>query len=691
MKVRDIIKEDGVIVPGVNTTPDVKPGETERQAKKFFGGDGKPKPLGVKGATPNQAFNLGLVEEAAKTFYENMSYTAKRVRDTEKKRNIKIGSDEWFKLWFSLPYLKESVEDVRSFANQLESKYDLQTLFLSDLGERNAIEIASIIVKKENQKSGTGTEVMKEIVRYADQNGKILVLTPGLFDKKHGTTSQSRLTKFYKRFGFVENKGRNKNYEFKQSMIRYPQNSESALSESYKMQLERADDMYILHILDTKTKQRTEVRGSKGYESGNYDSNDRLHKLLDVIGRSVNVSELMNGEVVTINPKHPDAARANKHADTAFNEAFDTEVEWIEGAAPEGASVYAAKVDDAYIEITYKPIKKGVYISFTRGARMSVTGEGGQNKIFGAVINHIKQWVAKNKPQEIYFSAFKPRTGAFGSQDDTRSGLYRKMVQRFASQNGYDYNVEDTGNEDTFILKRQDVEENLSEGKEITNNKETNQGCFKMKLSEILNIDFPQLEEAMSKEDIIKQLDQKRKERFVDAMLNAMHRLVTSKGDTQSIGGYAYDISRSFGFPAKELEKLYREKFVVNEGEADEYEITQSMLDMLEKYIDKLFAAVGIDVEFTRHFLDRVNDERNKKPITLKELALLFKDAYVKYGKKIAKMGPDAEAVIKDMRTDVNIPFVLNWDNRNNELDLVAKTVMRKKNFMSRDPSLPVG
>ena len=60
---RTAIKEDGKIVPGVNTTVDVKPGETERQAKKFFGGNGKPKPLGVPGATPNQAFNLGIVNE----------------------------------------------------------------------------------------------------------------------------------------------------------------------------------------------------------------------------------------------------------------------------------------------------------------------------------------------------------------------------------------------------------------------------------------------------------------------------------------------------------------------------------------------------------------------------------------------------------------------------------------------------
>jgi hypothetical protein len=63
MKLVELLSEDGIIVPGVNTTVDVKPGETERQARKFFGGNGKPRPLGVKGVTPNQAFNLGLTNE----------------------------------------------------------------------------------------------------------------------------------------------------------------------------------------------------------------------------------------------------------------------------------------------------------------------------------------------------------------------------------------------------------------------------------------------------------------------------------------------------------------------------------------------------------------------------------------------------------------------------------------------------
>ena len=116
-------------------------------------------------------------------------------------------------------------------------------------------------------------------------------------------------------------------------------------------------------------------------------------------------------------------------------------------------------------------------------------------------------------------------------------------------------------------------------------------------------------------------------------------------------------------------------------------QVSKSDLDGVEKFADRLFAKVGIDVEFTRHFLDRVNDERNKKQITTAELTRLFKQTYNKHGKKIPQLGPDAEAVLKDMRTDINMPFVLN-KTKGGELELVAKTVMRKKNFKSSNTKL---
>ena len=116
--------------------------------------------------------------------------------------------------------------------------------------------------------------------------------------------------------------------------------------------------------------------------------------------------------------------------------------------------------------------------------------------------------------------------------------------------------------------------------------------------------------------------------------------------------------------------------------------VTPGELKNVEKYADKLFAKVGIDVNFTRHFLDRVNDERNKKPISTAELIHLFRQTFKKYGKQIPKLGDEAQAVIHDMENDVNVPFVLKWDGK--EFDLISKTVMRKKDFQTSNQKLKV-
>jgi hypothetical protein len=109
--------------------------------------------------------------------------------------------------------------------------------------------------------------------------------------------------------------------------------------------------------------------------------------------------------------------------------------------------------------------------------------------------------------------------------------------------------------------------------------------------------------------------------------------------------------------------------------------VTAVDIQQLETFADRIFADVGIDVEFTKHFKDRVNSERNAKPIVPAELTRLFKQERKRYGKPIAQMGPDSEAVMRDLQTDINVPFALVLDKDNDELDLIAKTVMRKKDF----------
>lgn len=141
--------------------------------------------------------------------------------------------------------------------------------------------------------------------------------------------------------------------------------------------------------------------------------------------------------------------------------------------------------------------------------------------------------------------------------------------------------------------------------------------------------------------------------------------------------------------PAKKGTKAYKKAADAMKKLKTE-DISKSELDKIEQYADKLFKSVGIDVEFTRHFLDRVNDPRNDKPISPAELIGMFRRTYKKYGKKIPKLGADAQAVITDMSNDINVPFVLQWDKQNQELDLVSKTVMRKKNFQTSNQKLEV-
>ena len=116
--------------------------------------------------------------------------------------------------------------------------------------------------------------------------------------------------------------------------------------------------------------------------------------------------------------------------------------------------------------------------------------------------------------------------------------------------------------------------------------------------------------------------------------------------------------------------------------------VTQSEIDDVERIADEWFEEYGIDVKFTRHFLERMNDARNGKPISAEELEDIFTKTAEKYGEKLANLPDDFQAVLHSLRTDINLPFALNYDEKNDEIDLVAKTIMRKRNFQTSNPKL---
>ena len=122
----------------------------------------------------------------------------------------------------------------------------------------------------------------------------------------------------------------------------------------------------------------------------------------------------------------------------------------------------------------------------------------------------------------------------------------------------------------------------------------------------------------------------------------------------------------------------------------EDTKLTKADLDSVEKYADDAFSKMKIDVEFTKHFLDRVNDARNGQQITPAELKSLFAKVAKKHAGKIRQLGDDAEGVIKSNNTDINSPFVLDLDRSKGWIDMTMKTVMRKKDFKSPDKKFAV-
>lgn len=108
----------------------------------------------------------------------------------------------------------------------------------------------------------------------------------------------------------------------------------------------------------------------------------------------------------------------------------------------------------------------------------------------------------------------------------------------------------------------------------------------------------------------------------------------------------------------------------------------------LEKFADRLLNKYGVDIEFTRHFGERMSDQRNKPCIKLAELQQMFKRIEASKAEKIRKQ-KDGEYVIVDLQKDLNLPVVIEY-KRGTGFEVRVKTIMRKKNFMTTNQKVTV-
>ena len=114
--------------------------------------------------------------------------------------------------------MEEPVEEpTQETVQELQSRLiDTYGVDLSLMETPGGLTLSKIVVPEESRESGIGSQVMDEITQYADAQGLSMALTP---EDSYGGNVK-RLNKFYNNFGFVPNKGKNKDYSFMESYVR---------------------------------------------------------------------------------------------------------------------------------------------------------------------------------------------------------------------------------------------------------------------------------------------------------------------------------------------------------------------------------------------------------------------------------------------------------------------------------------
>lgn len=111
-------------------------------------------------------------------------------------------------------------------SNKLMAKHGLDYLFVRNSNiptqAQDRIHVYELSVPKSMRKQGRGSGAMKDVTAFADRHKLTTTLDLAHKDPISGTTSKERLRKFYGRFGFKSNRGRNKDYTTQATMIRKP-------------------------------------------------------------------------------------------------------------------------------------------------------------------------------------------------------------------------------------------------------------------------------------------------------------------------------------------------------------------------------------------------------------------------------------------------------------------------------------
>ncbi|MDB4783786.1 hypothetical protein OAG45_00915 [bacterium] len=367
-----IQENGGRVVKGVNTTADVGVDAIKKQAAKFgntVDKDGRPPTLSkkVKGSKTNVLFNLGMTESVDK-------------------------ADE------SVLYYAKMAENLGELASTSKVYVDMDGVLADFFGEWQKL------IGKDWRKVKDIEPALQKI-RDKDNFWLDLPLLPqaknllGVIKKVKGS------------------------YTILSSPLPNDPNSEPHKREWIKKNL---DFFPPENVIITHDKPKYAV---------NSDGTPNI--LIDDFGKNIASWEAAGGEGF----KHKDhkfertAKAIKQHMSEPVDEAFDTKINWEKDPEDHGdVDAYIAYIGYKEVGIQYffEPINAGgvilpgLDITFEVNGATKKTGGGDASTIFGAVINHIKQFIEQHSEIDvIQFSASK-------EQGLSRTRLYSAMVDKLS-------------------------------------------------------------------------------------------------------------------------------------------------------------------------------------------------------------------------------------------------------------------
>jgi GNAT superfamily N-acetyltransferase len=101
---------------------------------------------------------------------------------------------------------------VAAFERTLQSSYpELDKVGMYYDRSNGSLFLSDLYVKEEHRGTGVGTKVMNSITKFADAENLPIVLIP---EPDDDNISPKKLMDFYKKFGFIINKGKRMDYTF---------------------------------------------------------------------------------------------------------------------------------------------------------------------------------------------------------------------------------------------------------------------------------------------------------------------------------------------------------------------------------------------------------------------------------------------------------------------------------------------